>query len=231
MARSYIKLFLSWAETTAELTDSEKGSLVDAMIAYARGDPYRLTGNERFVFPVFKSQIDRDAAAYEDVCEKRKLAGSKGGMQKAANAINCYQKQATFSKSSQEEDKDKDKEKGKEEDKEKGYNARARNAPQAEAPTLEDVRQFMDECTSDAGLTIDIARSSERFWNHYTGKGWNVQDWRPLARNWIGEDAQRQRTTAQKNPALDYDQRGGVDYSSHIIDLTQMPDYMDEQQI
>lgn len=222
MARSYIKLFLSWAEATAELTDAEKGRLVDAMIAHARGDPYQLPGNERFVFPVFKSQLDRDAAAYEEICDKRKQAGAKGGRQK----------QAKPSKASQE---DKEKEEDKEKDKEKGYNARARDKPhlepirnrsgtQVEPPALEDVRRFMDEYASGIGENIDTARASERFWNHQQAKGWNIQYWRPLARNWIEEDVQRQHTAVQSNPTLAYDQRDSTDYSGHIIDLSEYAD-------
>ena len=257
MARSYIKLFLSWAETTSELTDAEKGRLVDAMIAYARGDPYQMPGNERFVFPVFKSQIDRDSAAYEEICDKRKQAGAKGGRQKQANASNCYQEQAKPSKASQEEEEEEEKEK----EKEKGYynTPRARVEPdwnpdgtqvepevrlgkgrlgkvrgdkgernpdgtQVEPPSLEDVRRFMDEYASGIGANIDTARASDRFWNHQQAKGWKVQDWQPLARNWIEEDAQRQRTAVQSNPALAYDQRDSTDYSGHIIDLSEYAD-------
>ena len=231
MARSYIKLFLSWAETTSELTDAEKGRLVDAMIAYARGDPYQMPGNERFVFPVFKSQIDRDSAAYEEICDKRKQAGAKGGRQKQANASICYQEQAKPSKASQEEEKEEEKEE--EEEKEKGYynTPRARVEPdwnpdgtQVEPPSLEDVQRFMEEYASGIGANIDTARASDRFWNHQQAKGWKVQDWQPLARNWIEEDAQRQRTAVQSNPALAYDQRSDTDYSGRIIDLSEYAD-------
>lgn len=214
MARSYIKVFFDWNEVTAELTDAEKGRLIGAMLAYARGDPYQLPGNERFVFPAFKAQLDRDAAAYEEISEKRKQAGAKGGRQKQANASICYQEQANPSKSSQDKDQDKDKDK----DKEWGYNARDGNGTQLEPgwnpngtqmepdwnpPTPEEVRQYMDEYASGRGLHVDTARASERFWNHYAGKGWTVQHWQPFAASWIEEDARN----VQSNPALGYEQR------------------------
>ena len=97
---------------------------------------------------------------------------------------------------------------------------------QVEPPTIQDVRRFMDEYASGMGANVDTARSSERFWNHQQAKGWNVQDWQPLARNWIEEDAQRQRTAEQSNPALAYSQRSDTDYSGHIIDL---PEYVDDE--
>ena len=99
---------------------------------------------------------------------------------------------------------------------------------QAEPPSHEDVRRFMNEYASGIGANIDTARSSDRFWNHQQAKGWNVQDWHPLARNWIEEDVQRQRTAVQNNPALAYDQRSDTDYSGRIIDLSEYAD--DEQQ-
>ena len=201
MARSYIKVFFDWDEATAELTDAEKGRLIGAMLAYARGEPYQLPGNERFVFPAFKIQIDRDAAAYEEISEKRKLAGAKGGRQKQANASICYQEQANSNKSSQDKDKDQDKD----QDKEGGYNARegTHMEPGWNPPTPEEVRQYMDEYASGRALHVDTARASERFCNYHAGKGWTVQHWQPFAASWIEEDARK----VQSNPALGYEQR------------------------
>ena len=77
---SYVKIFFDFADAIEPLGDAERGRLFSAMLEYGRtGRAPQLTGNERFVFPVAKSQMDRDAAAYEDVCEKRRAAGALGG--------------------------------------------------------------------------------------------------------------------------------------------------------
>lgn len=79
--------------------------------------------------------------------------------------------------------------------------------PRWNPPTPEEVRQYMDEYASGRGLCVDTVRASERFCNHYAGKGWTVQHWEPLAVNWIEDDARKQNNAAQSNPALDYAQR------------------------
>ena len=79
--------------------------------------------------------------------------------------------------------------------------------PRWNPPTPEEVRRYMDEYASGRGLCVDTVRASERFCNHYAEKGWNVQHWKPLAANWIDDDARKQSNAAQSNPALDYEQR------------------------
>lgn len=92
MAASYVKLFYDFVEKTSRLTDAEVGRLVKAMVIYAKeGVEVDLPGNEDFLFPVFKDQLDKDRAAYAEVSAKRKAAGAKGGKAKVANASKCYQ--------------------------------------------------------------------------------------------------------------------------------------------
>ena len=63
---SYIMLYLDWFEKTEELTNEEKGRLIDALVAYAKGNDHKqfLKGNEKYLFGTFKAQIDRDEEAY-----------------------------------------------------------------------------------------------------------------------------------------------------------------------
>lgn len=77
--RSHLKVYFNFEEDTTALNDSEKGSLLLAMVRYAKdGTESNLTGNERFLFPVFKAQIDRDIETYEVKVNN----GSKGGRPK-----------------------------------------------------------------------------------------------------------------------------------------------------
>ena len=114
MALTYIKFFVDSLDAIEPLDDGERGRLFTALLQYARtGEITGLQGNERFLFPMFRAQLDRDAASYENVCEANRLNGAKGGRpRKNSAAISETQK-------SQDKDKEKDKEKGKEKGKEK----------------------------------------------------------------------------------------------------------------
>lgn len=79
MSRCYIKLFFDWSDLTHELTPEEKGRLIDGVIAYARGDPVSLDGNERFVFPALSTRIDRDNEKYAAIVQRNQDNGRNGG--------------------------------------------------------------------------------------------------------------------------------------------------------
>lgn len=99
MALEYVPVFWDWIEVTGELNDQEKGRLIDAMVMYSRGGDWqdRIKGNERYLFPAFRQQIDRARA----MSEKRSDAGATGGKQAQANASKAKQIQANASKSKQ----------------------------------------------------------------------------------------------------------------------------------
>ena len=68
MAKAYILMYFDFIEATEGLSDEECGRLVKAMLAYARDGEVpeaALVGNERFLFPTFRLQLDRDSRAYE----------------------------------------------------------------------------------------------------------------------------------------------------------------------
>ena len=107
MAMKYVKAYYDWLEMMEALSDGERGRLITAALEYARsGIVPSLSGSERFVFPSIRAQIDRDTQSYDEVSEKRKSSGSKGGLAKAAK---CKQKVAKGSKAYQDKDKEEDK--------------------------------------------------------------------------------------------------------------------------
>lgn len=79
MARAFIRIFFDWETKTAALTLEEQGRLLRALLAYARGEEPDLPGNEKFVFPVFQDQIDKDAEKYESILQRNQVNGAKGG--------------------------------------------------------------------------------------------------------------------------------------------------------
>ena len=107
----YIKLFLDYLDAIEPLGDAERGRLFTALMQYARtGEAPQLSGNERFLFPMMRAQIDRDSAEYKDYCEKQAENGKKGGRPKKPKNP-PFSGKPTASQKSQDEDKDEDKDK------------------------------------------------------------------------------------------------------------------------
>jgi len=77
---SFVCLYLDYLETLTPYTDAERGRLMMAMLNYAaHGLVPEFTGNERYIWPSLKGQIDRDKKNYADRCEKNRINGAKGG--------------------------------------------------------------------------------------------------------------------------------------------------------
>lgn len=103
MAREFICLYFSWLETGATLTDEEFGRMCRAGLQYGLdGTEPDLPGNDKILFPVMKWQVDRDVSKFDEICQKRREAGSRGGKSKSkqteanqANASNTKKKTNT----------------------------------------------------------------------------------------------------------------------------------------
>ena len=110
---TYIKLFVDYLDAIEPLGDAERGRLFTSLLEYARtGEAPQLGGNERFLFPMMRAQIDRDNAAMAELSEARSKAGKIGAEAKQANAGFAKQNKQMPnlpSKSSYDKDKDKDK--------------------------------------------------------------------------------------------------------------------------
>lgn len=165
MQLSYIKIFVDWDKATRKLKDAEKGRLIDALIAYAKGDgeaEAALTGNEAYVYPMFQSQIDRDKKELESLSTVRSESGKKGGRPRKAKEADGFcekqKNQMLFSKSkkSKEEEKEEDEE---EEKKEKAAKAAKKKSPAADAfaCVIALYRENMTEAYTTADTMRDIA--------------------------------------------------------------------------
>ena len=110
---TYIKLFIDYLDAIEPLGDAERGRLFTSLLIYARtGEAAQLGGNERFLFPMMRAQIDRDNSAMDSLSDARSEAGRKGAEAKQANARFAKQNkqmQDLPSKTSKDKDKDKDK--------------------------------------------------------------------------------------------------------------------------
>ena len=172
---TYIKLFVDYLDAIEPLGDAERGRLFTSLLEYARtGEAPQLGGNERFLFPMMRAQIDRDNAAMAGLSEARSKAGKIGAEAKQANAGFAKQNKQMPnlpSKSSYDKDKDKDK------DKDESITRARRFTP----PTLDDVLAYVRERGSDV--------DPQRFLDFYASKGWMVgkspmKDWKAAVRTW-----------------------------------------------
>ena len=106
---TYIKLFIDYLDAIESLGDAERGRLFTSLLLYAKtGTVPQLGGNERFLFPMMKAQIDRDITTFEEVSNARSEAGKLGGRPKNQTKA---KKAIAFSESKKSKDKDKDKDK------------------------------------------------------------------------------------------------------------------------
>lgn len=109
----YLKVFTDFADAMVALGEAERGRLFTAMLKYAEtGAAPDFRGNERFIWPVAKLQIDRMAAECEGRAKTSRENGSKGGRPKKTQGN--PKNPAGFSKTQKSQDKDNDKDKDKE---------------------------------------------------------------------------------------------------------------------
>ena len=105
----YVQIYFDFIENIESLSFEERGHLFTEILRYAKdGEIPEFFGNERFVFPSIKNQIDRDHSRYREICAARSENGQKGGLAKASKS---KQKVAKAGKFSQDKDKEEDKDK------------------------------------------------------------------------------------------------------------------------
>lgn len=203
MAREYFNAYHSILEAMEPLNDAERGRLFTALLEYSKlGATEKLSGNERFVFPGLRSQIDRDRENYEAKCKKMSENGRSGGRPQKANGF--YENHLLLEKAekAKEKEKEKEKEKTKTKDMEKESVEKAAKPPRTRfiAPDVDSVRAYCQE----KGFSVD----PERFVDYYTANGWHagkfpMQDWKAAVRNW--ERMQKQMPGRRGTPSTSAD--------------------------
>lgn len=159
----YIKVYYDFAETLDLLSDPEAGRLFKAVLSYARtGDTAELPGQEKLVFAMLRSQIDRDRESYDDISEKRSAAGKLGGRPQKASALEEKQKkQMLYDESKKSYNKDKDKDEYKDKDKDEDGITRARaEIPPAPGADLSPIRA--EEIERDQAIEREIRNAGFR---------------------------------------------------------------------
>ena len=190
MAREYVCLYHSYLKSVEPLNDAERGRLFTACLTYSMtGAEPDLRGNERFVWPTIREQIDRDTKKYSDFCKKQQENTRKRWDTTVYDGTSGIPDDTKHTK---------EKEKEKEnilsspnvEDSIARTPARKRFTP----PTLAEVTAYCRERQN--------AVDPQRFIDYYTANGWKVgknsmKDWKAAVRTWEGK--QRDSATAQRS--------------------------------
>lgn len=166
---TYIKVFVDWRSAIEPLSDAARGRLFTALLDYAEtGEVPKMPGNERFLFPMMRSQLDRDAASYDIRCEASRANGAYGGRPRKN-----LENQVGFSETQKTQDKEKDKEKVKDKDSSRGAAAPGERkswrkrppgpsapAPETVAADRKRMERFLQELRRDAA-DLDARKGGE----------------------------------------------------------------------
>lgn len=182
----YVKLFGDLSATIDLLSDAEAGRLLKSLMHYINDQEDELLGQEKLVFAMLKSQIDRDSASYAAFADKQRENGKKGGRPKKPTGFDKNpENPGLFGKTQKSQEKEKEKEEDKE--KEGGEapptprKARARFIP----PTPEEVAAYCQERGNGV--------NPQRFVDVYAARGWKIngqkmEDWKAAVRTWEGRE-------------------------------------------
>ena len=87
MGKNSFVLGSSWAKRMLDVPDDDFAVIVKAVFRFAvNGEHEQVTGLQKALVEEMTDFLEENAVKYEEVCEKRRLAGSIGGKQNAANA-------------------------------------------------------------------------------------------------------------------------------------------------
>ena len=154
-----------------DLTNGQAGVLFKAIKAYQNEEDYELDSIVKIAFSPFKNQFLRDDEKYVKTCERRAIAGSKGGKQKVANASKCKQELANVADN-----------KNKNKNKTKNKNEITKDSRFKPPTDIETINYFIVKGSSNY--------EAERFWLFYDSKNWMIgktkmKRWQSAASGWI----------------------------------------------
>lgn len=188
----YVCLYSRYLQTLAPFTDAERGRIMTAMLTYSTtGEIPEFEGNERYIWPTVQAQIDRDASAYQEKCDKNRANGAKGGRPpknqtdiEKTERFSEKPKKANTNTKTNRNTKSNDIEADK-------LPARNKFSP----PTVEEVQAYCNE----KGYAVDPGR----FVDYYTSNGWKVgknpmRDWKAAVRTWNGKEQHQNGKTESK---------------------------------
>ena len=195
----YLKVFTDFAKVLEPLGDAEIGRLFIAMLEYTeRGAEPDFRGNERFIWPMAKLQIDRTVEEYEGIVNRNRENGKKGGRPKNPAVFNENPKNpVVFSETQKSQDKEKDKEK----DKDNIPLKINKNTPKHKYGEYSNVLLTDEELEKLKAEFSDWQQRIERLSAYKASTGKVYKNDLATIRNW----AKRDGVAKQEKPATSYD--------------------------
>ena len=152
-----------------DLTDAQCGELFKAIKSHHCDQKTNLSAIVKIAFSPFKNQFIRDDEKYQKTCERRAIAGSKGGKQKQANLANgsnCKQKVANLADNKNKSDND---------------NKNIKTRAVFKKPAFIEVLKYC----RDRQNKVD----PQEFIDHYEANGWmrgktKIKCWKACVRTW-----------------------------------------------
>ena len=198
MRNSFV-MYTEWLEQIEILTVTQRGTLFSAIIRYAAAqDLPEMDPVTKMAFSFIRAQIDRDAAKYEEIIEKRRQAGKARAEQMLAHAESAQHNQQTVAHEGVDVDVNDDVDVDVNVDVDVKKEKRKRFTP----PTLEELRSYIRE----KGYTFD----AETFIAYYESNGWKIgrnpmKDWKAACRTWQQKEKERRKPAVQQVEPRAYD--------------------------
>ena len=184
----YLKVWTDFENVISPLKDDEIGRLFLHMIRYARDgeEPTEFEGNEIFIWPTAKRDIDM-AAERNEICRQNGLRGGRPKTKENQTEPNETKENQMEPNESRKEKKRNEK-KGNEKERQDIVLLEPRKRFQP--PTVDEVRAY---CEEKGSYWID----PERFVDYYESRGWiltngkKMVDWKAAVRLWIKNEKDR----------------------------------------
>ena len=193
MAIEYFNAYHSYLKSIEPLNDAERGRLFTALLEYSMtGEVPDVRGNERFIFPTMKEQIDRDKQKYDAKCKKQ---SEKAKKRWDADACHGMPRDAEGC-----QDMPIDADDAKEKAKEKEYTPKPPKGARFTPPTVDEVAAYCLERNNGIDAQHFVDYYAQQQWKLSNGN--KMADWKAAVRTWESRDKkhapQRQVAPAQR---------------------------------
>ena len=193
-------LYTDYFEQIQMLTIEQRGVLLTALMCYQLGDDLpEMDSLTMMCYSFISSDVRRNNRKYEEIAEKRRAAGSKGGKVAQANRAN----QAKASDKVNVKDNVKVNVNG------SGSGsgndnvlASKQTTTTTTCPTLEQIKAW---CAANC-----IQTNVEKFYAYNEARGWTLNgkpaDWQKLLQLWVANDSNHNSGIPQEESAYDFDE-------------------------
>lgn len=223
MAIEYFNAYHSYLKSIEPLNDAERGRLFTALLEYSStGEVPDIRGNERFIFPTMKEQIDRDKQKYDAKCKKQAEKAKKRWDAEACHGMPEHAEGCQDMPSDADDAKTKAKEKAKEKAKAKAK-AKENNNPQTPLkgarftpPTVDEVAAYCQERNNGIDAQHFVDYYAQQKWKLSNGN--KMADWKAAVRTWESRDKKR---SPQQAPAVRQQPHGMPETNNEFARLRQ----------